>query len=108
MKDAEMLKSPLMISEFGACSSGDVCERELNQVLDQCDRGLASWAYWQFKQNKDSTTTSTKLAQGIYDFDGNLQWKKIRALSRPYQRKTQGTLLSMSFDVDEAHFKSTF
>lgn len=49
MIDAEKIKAPLMISEFGACGDSDVCEREITQVLDQCDRGLASWAYWQFK-----------------------------------------------------------
>ena len=49
VKDAKLIKAPLMISEFGACFDSDVCVREINDVMDQCDEGLASWAYWQFK-----------------------------------------------------------
>ena len=46
-----------MITEFGACYNNQVCLREINQVLDQCDRKLCSgWAYWQFKNFNDTTT----------------------------------------------------
>lgn len=108
MEDAKQLKTPLMISEFGACSNSTVCEREITQVLDACDQTLSGWAYWQFKQNKDSTTVGVNFAQGFYDLDGQVQWLKVRALSRPYQRKTQGYLTEMKFDIQTSKFESIF
>ena len=46
-----------MITEFGACYNTQTCVREINQILDECERTLCSgWAYWQFKQFKDHTT----------------------------------------------------
>ena len=48
--DAKRLNVPLMVTEFGACYNTDTCVREINQVLDQCERtNCAGWAYWQFK-----------------------------------------------------------
>ena len=88
-----------MISEFGACFNSEVCWREINQVLNEADKYLAHTAYWQYKQNKDFTTMGQGDyrnfgAQGLYDVNGQPQFYKIKALSRPYQRKTQGDLLS--------------
>lgn len=40
--------------------------------------------------------------------DGQVQWLKVRALSRPYQRKTQGHLKEMKFDIETSKFESTF
>jgi hypothetical protein len=39
--------------------------------------------YWMFKGFGDFTTTGS-LTEGVYDQDGNLQDKKIRALSRTF------------------------
>jgi len=49
IKDAKSLNVPLMITEFGACYNSEVCVREINQVLDESERTLSGWAYWQFK-----------------------------------------------------------
>lgn len=77
-----------------------MCWREINQVINLAEEHLASWAYWQFKKNKDSTTTNHAAYQGLWDANGEPQFAKIKGLSRPYQRKTQGQLLSTSFDLE--------
>lgn len=77
-----------MVTEFGACYDSDACAQEINQVLDECDKVLAGWAYWQFKIYKDLTTTAGIGAEGFYNQDGSLQHKKVKALSRSYAQKT--------------------
>ena len=48
-KDAKAIRAPLLISEFGGCFNSEVCWREINQVMNEADKHLASVAYWQFK-----------------------------------------------------------
>jgi hypothetical protein len=83
-KDAAKLGIPLAISEFGACMDGDDCVREITQVANACDDHLASWAYWEFKTYKDLTISAGDRSEGFYNFDGTLQVKKVKALTRTY------------------------
>ena len=56
--DAKKYKVPLIVSEFGACTSSLACAQELKAVTDVCDEQLVGWAYWEFKKFKDLTTTA--------------------------------------------------
>lgn len=96
------------MSEFGACYGSEVCAREITQVADECDKVLAGWAYWQFKIYKDLTTTAGAGSEGFYNSDGSLQHAKVKALARTYVQRTQGTLLSMTFNSDTASFEAVF
>lgn len=74
------------------------CATELNQVLDESDRNLASgWAYWQYKNYKDLTSTSGSRPEGFFNNDGSLQGIKVKALSRTYLKSTQGTIKARKF-----------
>jgi len=42
------------------------------------------WAYWQFKEFKDLTTSAADKSEGFYNKDGTLQTAKVKALSRTY------------------------
>jgi len=107
-KNAKDLGIPLIVSEFGACYGSDVCAREITQVADECDIALSGWAYWQFKYYKDVTTTAGTGSEGFYNKDGSLQHAKVKALSRSYMQRTQGTLLAMNFNSTSTAFKAIF
>lgn len=83
-KDAQKLNVPLIISEFGACFDSENCAMEVGLVTDACDEQIASWAYWQFKNYWDFTTTAGTGTEGFYNFDVSLQEKKVKALARSY------------------------
>lgn len=105
-KDAAKLGIPLAISEFGACMDTDDCVREITQVTEACDANLASWAYWEFKTYKDLTTSAGNRSEGFYNFDGKLQQKKVRSLSRTYIQKAQGMIKEMKFDMESGNFSA--
>jgi hypothetical protein len=75
---------PLIISEFGACLDTEDCKTEIESVADACDNHVLGWAYWQFKEFKDLTTTAGDKSEGFYNKDGSLQKVKVKALSRTY------------------------
>ena len=93
-----------MITEFGACLTEGPCSQEITQVTSTADDHLAGWAYWQFKEFEDITTTAGDKKEGFYDADGNLIDWKVKALARSYMQRTQGTPTSLSFDVDTGDF----
>jgi len=58
-KDAKKINVPLMIAEFGACFNSISCKNEIEAVLNSCESTICSgWAYWQFKQYKDHTSSA--------------------------------------------------
>ena len=59
------------------------------------DKELGGWAYWQYKQYHDLTTTVNLGTgnQGFFNEDGSRQEWKVKALSRTYMQATAGTLL---------------
>ena len=95
--DADRYGVPLIISEFGACLNSTACVQEITSVVDVCDETLASWAYWQFKNYADLTTSAGTNSEGFYNNDGTLQEGKVKALTRPYLLATQGFLKRMKF-----------
>ena len=89
--DAERLQVPLFISEFGACFDSENCAMEIGLVADAADKNQAGWAYWQFKNYWDFTTTAgATTSEGFYNFDGSLQKNKVKAIARTYLPYTQG------------------
>ena len=96
------------MSEFGACLDTDTCATEIKQVADVSDEHLVGWAYWQFKNFEDLTTSAGTGSEGFYNMDGTVQTKKIKALSRTYAQATQGTILSQVFDSKTADYTLKF
>jgi endoglycosylceramidase len=72
LEDAERYKTPLFISEFGACKGSESCIQEITSVTEVCDEHLVGWAYWQFKNFNDITTTAGNGSEGFYNVDGSL------------------------------------
>jgi hypothetical protein len=104
--DAEKLGIPLAITEFGSCLDSDYCVREITQVTDASDSKLASWAYWEYKNYEDFSTVSGNTSEGFYNFNGTLQWRKVKALSRTYVKYAQGEIKSMHFDAPSGNFSA--
>jgi len=106
--DAQRLGLPLFLSEFGACLTEANCTPELKSVTEAADRYLAGWAYWEFKNYADLTTSAGTGEEGFYNSDGTLQTWKVRALARSYLQNTQGVATEMSFDMDTSIFSAKF
>uniref|UniRef100_A0A7S3CRF8 Glycoside hydrolase family 5 domain-containing protein n=1 Tax=Strombidium rassoulzadegani TaxID=1082188 RepID=A0A7S3CRF8_9SPIT len=105
-KDAKALGIPLMISEFGACMDSEECVTEINQVADVTDQYLATgWAYWEFKNFKDLTTSAGDRSEGFYNNDGSIQHEKVKALSRTYFKAVQGTVLKQKFYTEDVELE---
>lgn len=66
---------------------------EVGLVADACDDHLVGWAYWQFKNYWDLTTSAGTGSEGFYNTDGSLQQHKVMAISRSYMPYTQGRLV---------------
>lgn len=86
-QDAKRYGIPLFISEFGGCGEDNDGIDEINTVADVCDEHLAGWAYWQFK-NFNDPTTSGEFFEVFYHSDGSFQTNKIKALARTYLQYT--------------------
>ncbi|TNV80325.1 hypothetical protein FGO68_gene10517 [Halteria grandinella] len=106
-QDAKRYGVPLFISEFGGCGEDQDGFDEITMVGEVCDEHLSGWAYWQFK-NFNDPTTSGEFFEGFYHQDGTLQTNKLKALTRTYLPLTQGELVSMAFSVADASFKAQF
>jgi hypothetical protein len=106
--DAERLGVPLFLSEFGACYDSENCEMEVGLVADACDDHLVGWAYWQFKNYWDLTTSAGNKTEGFYNRDGSLSDHKLNAITRTYMPYTQGILKSHKFDTVTNSFKASF
>lgn len=78
------------------------------QVADVCDDYLVGWAYWEFKNYKDLTTSASTGSEGFYNPDGSLQDYKVKALARSYMMLTQGVPTKQSFDMTTAAFLAEF
>jgi len=61
-------------------------------VTEACDEHLVGWAYWQYKNFGDITTTAGEGSEGFYEKNGTMQEGKVKALTRTYMQYTQGKL----------------
>lgn len=106
-EDAKRLGLPLFISEFGACLTDKNCTPEINAVGDAADKYVAGWAYWQFKNYADLTTSAGTGSEGFYNEDGTLQDWKVKALARTYLMYTQGVPTYFNFDTESGVFTAS-
>eukprot|EP00455_Lapot_gusevi_P045671 TRINITY_DN587_c0_g1_i1.p1 TRINITY_DN587_c0_g1~~TRINITY_DN587_c0_g1_i1.p1 ORF type:complete len:456 (+),score=137.01 TRINITY_DN587_c0_g1_i1:32-1369(+) len=105
--DAVRLGGGYFMTEFGACTDVDTCVDEIDRTTIAADDSLSSWSYWQYKYFNDVTTQSGPL-EGFFDNQGQLQAKKIKALSRTYAQAVQGVPISMSFNTTTSQFQLVF
>lgn len=112
LKDAEILKTPLIISEFGNCLDGEACFNELSGVVRNAEKHFVSWAYWIYKHLDDpyvnSTSSNKEANYGIYYNDGGIQNTKERTLSRAYIQYYQGMPVSFEYTNEETNFEAKF
>ncbi len=66
------------------------------------------WAYWEFKNYEDLTTSAGTGSEGFYNPDGTLQAWKVKAMARTYLMFTQGTPLLNKFNMDNSEFHAQF
>lgn len=90
-----------IITEFGACFNTDACYTEISSLTDAADSALNSWAYWMYKPFNDFTTSCIDDKEGLFEKDGSLQDKKVRALTRSYASAFQGKPVFMKFFGEE-------
>ena len=99
---------PIIITEFGACSSSMACYKEMIGFEKAADKYLTSWAYWMYKTYHDHTTTAAENEEGIFNDDGTIQNIKEKALSRTYIQYYQGLPLEIFFNDDTNEFSAKF
>lgn len=66
---------------------------------------VSGWAYWQFKTYKDLTTSAGDKSEGLWNKDGSLQNGKLKALTRPYARYSQGYIIYQGVMQDGKGFE---
>ena len=99
---------PLIVTEFGACSSSKACYLEMLGFEKAADKYLVSWAYWMYKTFNDHTTTAYEGQEGIFNNDGTIQNMKEKALTRSYILYYQGIPNSFIFDDNTKEFNAEF
>lgn len=97
------------MTEFGALSNFTQSEYELDWMTSLADQYLRSWTYWQFKYYNDMTTAaSPPTIESFYGANGQLQTRKVKALSRTYVPIVCGDPTYMKFDPLSSDFKFSF
>ena len=99
---------PIIITEFGACSSSKACYYEMIGFEKAADKYLTSWAYWMYKTYHDHTTTAAENEEGIFNDDGTIQNIKEKALSRTYIQYYQGIPLEINYNDQNSEFMAKF
>ena len=92
-----------MLTEFGALDDSPASITEINYILDVLDANMHGFAYWEFKNLHDITTTNDHTA-GFYGADGTLEREKVKALSRTYPMQTNGELIKYIYNAESAEF----
>lgn len=99
---------PLIITEFGACSSSQACFEEMKSLTEATEKHFVSWAYWMYKPYGDHTTSAYEHSEGMFQDDGTAQAVKEKALTRSYIQAYQGTPISSKFDLETGLYASSF
>ena len=107
-EQAKKMNVPLIVTEFGACSSSKACYYEMLGFEKAADKYLTSWAYWMFKTYNDHTTTAPEGQEGIFNEDGSIQKMKEKALSRTYILYYQGIPEQFEFNDKTKEFNAVF
>ena len=107
-EQATKMNVPLIVTEFGACSSSKACYYEMLGFEKAADKYLTSWAYWMFKSYNDHTTTAAEGQEGIFNEDGSIQKMKEKALTRTYILYYQGIPEYFEFNDKTREFNAIF
>ena len=107
-KQAGNIGVPLIVTEFGACSSSKACYLEMLGFEKAADKYLISWAYWMYKSYNDHTTTAAEGQEGIFNDDGTIQNMKEKALTRTYILYYQGIPKEFVFNDNTKEFNAKF
>ena len=107
-KQANAMGIPIIVTEFGACSSSKACYLEMLGFQKAADKYLISWAYWMYKTYNDHTTTAAEGQEGIFNDDGTIQNMKEKALSRTYILYYQGIPVEFNFNDNNKEFNAKF
>lgn len=98
LKKAESLGFSTFLTEFGALYNSADEVQEIGSVARTAENRFQSWAYWQFKNFHDITTSSLGSQEGFYLENGQLQENKIAALAVTYVYALCGQPISNDFD----------
>ena len=107
-KRAAELKVPLLITEFGACSHGQSCQEEMKSIINESEKYLANWFYWNYKGFDDPTTTMGGDEEGLIDENTIISEVKRKAIVRPYAMKYQGKPILSFYDEIENIYTTKF
>ena len=107
-KQAGEMGIPVIVTEFGACSSSKACYLEMLGFEKAADKYLTSWAYWMYKSYNDHTTTAAEGQEGIFNDDGTIQNMKEKALTRTYIQYYQGIPQEFNFNDNTKEFNAIF
>jgi len=80
LSKAESLGFGTFLTEFGALFNSDDEVAEIGNVARTAENKLQSWAYWQFKNFHDITTSSLGSQEGFYLENGDLQEGKDKGI----------------------------
>jgi endoglycosylceramidase len=91
------------LTEFGALSDQPKSVHETNWILNEAEKRLHSWTYWQFKYYQDFTTAVMPgNGESFYAPDGSLYQNKVKALSRTYAQAVCGVASASLFNPTTA------
>jgi endoglycosylceramidase len=105
--DAARLNVAGMLTEFGSTINSTNAITLLNKHGDDADTAFQSWAYWQFKDFDDITSSSGPI-ESFYNADGALQLNKLASLSRTYATAIAGRPTLMKFDTKTKQFQLVY
>ncbi|KAG2377959.1 hypothetical protein C9374_008581 [Naegleria lovaniensis] len=107
--DVKRFKTGGFMTEFGALSNFTQSAHEIEWITGLADEYLRSWTYWQFKYYNDVTTAaSPPTIESFYGPNGELQSRKVKALSRTYAQAVCGNPTRMTFDPAFSEFYLSF
>lgn len=95
--DVKRLGGAGFLTEFGLCSSSSNSSKfECTEVMDEADKHLFSWTYWDYSDG------------AFFNSDGSPKDYLVYEFSRSYARAVTGTLLDMKFNSLTSHFELKF
>lgn len=109
LRGARKLGGGSFLTEFGANDNMPSGVESVHVMANLADKHLQSWTWWMYKDFYDITTASYPgSAESFWDNEGNLQYDKVKALSRTYAQFTSGMPSHMSFDHETGAFQLVF
>eukprot|EP01102_Stenamoeba_stenopodia_P003368 TRINITY_DN1333_c0_g1_i5.p1 TRINITY_DN1333_c0_g1~~TRINITY_DN1333_c0_g1_i5.p1 ORF type:complete len:544 (-),score=80.71 TRINITY_DN1333_c0_g1_i5:434-1996(-) len=96
LKDIDKIGGGSFLTEFGLCGpSPNASAYACNQVMNNADKYLQSWTYWDF-------------SDGAFFDNGKINMDYVKMFSRTYPQAIAGLPISYYFDPNTAEFAFTF